>query len=115
MTHTFTHFCTTIVLIFAVAVFPTAAAGNGVPSYPNAVNKNAELPVGSPMFQLETNDSAATVDAWYGAHLPKSCTHQTAQGGAAKYACGNVNIMITPNHGKTLITHMSPMGGLFGH
>jgi len=113
MTRTAKHFSIAVALICAVAVFPAAAAGNGVPSYPNAVNKNADMPPGSPLFQLETADAAATVDAWYGAHLPKSCTHQTAQGGA-KYACGNVNIMITPDHGKTLITHMSSMGGLLG-
>ncbi|MBS0589983.1 MAG: hypothetical protein JSR65_05030 [Proteobacteria bacterium] len=113
MNRTSKRFSIVSAVIVAIAALPAAAANNGVPIYPNAVNKNAELPVGSPMFQLETADAAATVDAWYGAHLPKSCAHQTAQGGA-KYACGNVNIMITPNHGKTLITHMAS-GGMFGH
>jgi len=99
-------------LICVVAAPPASAASNGIPSYPNAVNKNPDLPPGSPLFQVETADAAATVDAWYGARLPKICTHQTAQGGA-KYACPNVNIMITPHDGKTLITQMAT-GGLFG-
>jgi hypothetical protein len=45
-------------------------------------------------------------------HLPKNCTHQTARGGA-KYACPGTNVMITPSHGKTLITHMASWIG--GH
>lgn len=74
----------------------------------------ADLPVGLPMFQLETADSPAEVDAWYGAHLPRNCRHESSQGGAT-YACGEVNIMTTTDHGKTLITHMSSMGGMLGH
>lgn len=113
MVHTALGTSIAIALICIVVTLPAAAAGNGVPSYPNAVNRNPDLPPGSPLFQLETADASAIVDAWYGAHLPKSCTHQTAQGGA-KYACPNVNIMITPHDGKTLITHLAS-GGLFGH
>ncbi|MBS0515075.1 MAG: hypothetical protein JSS16_06360 [Proteobacteria bacterium] len=115
MLHKFLSSLAPLLLASSVALLaPPASAAVAVPSYPNAVNKNPELPRGSPMFQLETADAASAVDAWYGAHLPKSCTHQTAQGGA-KYACPNASIMITPHDGKTLITHMSPMGGMFGH
>jgi hypothetical protein len=64
------------------------------------------------MMQLVTSDAVDKVDAWYGMHLPKNCTHQTARGGA-KYACPGTNVMITPSHGKTLITHMASWIG--GH
>jgi len=114
MIRNWVHRLTLVALFCAGFSLHAVAAGGGTPVYPNATNKNPELPIGSPMFQLETADAAATVDAWYGAHLPKGCTHQTAQGGA-KYACPGINIMITPNGGKTLITHMSPMGGMLGH
>jgi len=103
-----------VALVCAVAALPAFAAGNGVPSYPNGVNKLAGMPPSSGMVQLETADAVSKVDAWYGAHLPKNCTHETAQGGA-KYACPNVSIMIGPNQGKTLITHIPAMGGMSGH
>lgn len=114
MIHNLLRRSTVVALFCALFSLCAVAAADGTPVYPNATNKNPELPIGSPMFQLETNDAAAIVDAWYGAHLPKGCTHQTAQGGA-KYACPGINVMITPNGGKTLITHMSPMGGMLGH
>ena len=63
-----------------------ATAGSGLPAYPNAVNRNPDLPVGSPVFQLETTDAESTVDAWYGAHLAKSCRHEVANGPGSDHA-----------------------------
>jgi hypothetical protein len=99
-------------LTFAAATTPLLAADNSLPVYPNAASRLQGVPGGAGLAQYETPDSADKVDAWYGAHLPKTCTHETAQGGA-KYSCPGTNIMITPNKGKTVITHMASWIG--GH
>lgn len=101
-----------ILLIGAFAT-PLLAASESAPIYPGTANKTPGVPPGGPLSQLETTDPLSKVDAWYGEHLPKNCTHQTAQGGA-KYACPERNIMITVHDGKTLITYISSMGGIFG-
>ena len=99
--------CCAITCTVAIAAF----AAGGVPVYPNAANALAGMPANAGLMQLTTADPVAKVDAWYGANLPKNCTHQTARGGA-KYACPGTNIMITPSNGKTVITHMSSgLGG----
>lgn len=91
-----------------------AAAESGAPVYPGAANKTPDVQPGGPLSQLETSDSVSKVDAWYGNHLPKACSHETAKGGV-KYTCPGSNIMITPHDGKTLITYIASLGGLFGH
>jgi hypothetical protein len=101
-----------IALIFATATLPLRAAGNSTPVYPNAANRMRGVPAGVGLAQYETADPVDKVDAWYGAHLPKTCKHETAQGGA-KYACPGTNVMITPDKGKTVITHMA--AGIGGH
>lgn len=101
-----------LALACAAATLPVFAAGNAMPVYPNAASRLQGVPAGSGLAQYETADSADKVDAWYGAHLPKTCKHETAQGGA-KYACPGTNIMITPDKGKTVITHMASWIG--GH
>lgn len=108
------------VTIFAAALLgvfaspPVTAADSSMPVYPGAVNKTPDVPAGGPLSQIETSDPMIKVDAWYGSRLPKTCAHETAQGGA-KYACPGTNIMITPHDGKTLITYIASTGGLFGH
>ncbi|MFT3792563.1 MAG: hypothetical protein QM741_16200 [Rudaea sp.] len=102
-----------LVLLIGSAATPLLAAGESVPVYPGAANKTPGVPAGGPLSQLETADPVARVDAWYGERLPKNCAHQTAQG-SAKYACPDKNIMITPHDGKTLITYIASMGGMFG-
>ena len=82
------------------------AAENSVPVYPNAANRLQGVPAGAGLAQYETADSVDKVDGWYGAHLPKDCKHETAQGGA-KYACPGTNVMITPDKVKTVLTHMA--------
>jgi len=82
-------------------------------STPGATNKTPDVPAGGPLSRLETSDPVSKVDAWYGNRLPKECTHETAHDGA-KYACPGKNIMITPDDGKTLITYIASMGGMFG-
>ena len=103
-----------LIMLIGAAATPLLAAGEGVPVYPGTVNKTPSVPAGGPVSQLETADSVATVDAWYGERLPTSCVHQRAQGGA-KYACPDKNIMIGAHDGKTLITYIASMGGMFGH
>ena len=95
-----------VALTCAAATPPSLAADNSLPVYPNAANRMQGVPASAGLEQYETADSAGKVDAWYGAHLPKSCKHENAQGGA-KYACPGTNIMITPDKGKTVITHMA--------
>lgn len=95
-----------IALSYAAASLPLSAADNSLPVYPNAASRLQGVPAGAGLSQYETSDPADKVDAWYGAHLPKTCAHETARGGA-KYACPGTNIMITPDKGKTVITHMA--------
>lgn len=99
------------VLVGIAAAAPVFAA-DAIPTYPNATNNLQGVPANSGMTQLATPDAADKVDAWYGAHLPHTCKHETAKGGA-KYACPGTNIMITPSGGKTLITQMA--GWIGGH
>lgn len=101
-----------IVLICATTMATTFAANTAMPTYPSATNNLQGMPANSGMMQLVTSDAADKVDSWYGAHLPKTCKHETASGGA-KYACPGNNIMITPDKGKTVITHMASWIG--GH
>ena len=99
-------------LAFVITGLPLYAADNAVPVYPNASNRLQGVPGGAGLAQYETTDSVDKVDTWYGAHLPKTCKHETAKGGA-KYACPGTNVMITPDKGKTVITHMASWIG--GH
>jgi hypothetical protein len=93
-------------LILATTTTRSLAADNSLPVYPGATNRMQGVPAGAGLAQYETADPADKVDAWYGAHLPKTCKHETARGGA-KYACSGTSIMITPDRGKTVITHMA--------
>ena len=95
-----------VALTCTAVSLPSLAADNSPPVYPSAANRMPGVPARGGLEQYETADSADKVDAWYGAHLPKSCTHESAQGGA-KYACPGTNIMITPDKSKTVITHMA--------
>ena len=99
-------------ITLAATTLPLYAADNSVPVYPNAANRMQGVPAGAGLAQYETADSVDKVDRWYGAHLPQNCKHETAQGGA-KYACPGTNVMITPDKGKTVITHMA--AGIGGH
>lgn len=95
-----------IALTVVASTLPLRAADNAPPVYPNAADRIHGVPAGAGLAQYETADSVDKVDTWYGAHLPKTCKHETAQG-AAKYACPGTNVMITPDKGKTVITHMA--------
>lgn len=112
MTNRRPQYASLIALTFVAATLPLRAADNSVPVYPNAANRMQGVPAGAGLAQYETPDSVDKVDTWYGAHLPKTCKHETAQGGA-KYACPGTNVMITPDKGKTVITHMASWIG--GH
>lgn len=101
-----------VAVTYAAVTLPLFAADSSLPVYPNAGSRLHGMPSGSGLSQYETTDSTEKVDAWYGAHLPKACKHETAQGGA-KYACPGTNIMITPDKGMTVITHMASWVG--GH
>lgn len=95
-----------------------SAQMNGqMPLYPHGHNMNSDMPapppgMGVPMVQ-ETDDSVQTVDGWYAANAPKSCT-RTAASGAIKYACSSGSIMIY-NKGKTQIAFVPAMPSFMGH
>ena len=111
MTNRRSQYAFLVALTFVAATLPLRAADNSLPVYPNAANRMQGVPAGAGLAQYETDDSVEKVDTWYGAHLPKTCKHETAQGGA-KYGCPGTNVMITPDKGKTVITHMaSSIGG----
>lgn len=95
-----------VMLILAAAMPRVRAAESAEPIYPNAARRLQGVPGGAGLAQYETADPVGKVDAWYGAHLPKSCRHESAKGGA-KYACPGTNIMITSDKGKTVITQMA--------
>jgi hypothetical protein len=81
-----------------------AAEMNGkLPMYPNGRNLNqmpaSAVAAGVPMV-LETDDSLAVVDAWYGSNAT-GCA-RSAQSGGIKYQCQTGSIMIYVK-GKTQI------------
>ena len=94
------------VALIGLAMATCALAADTIPTYPNTTNNLQGVPANSGMTQLATSDTAEKVDAWYGAHLPKTCKRETAKGGF-KYTCPGTNVMITPSGGKTLITQMA--------
>lgn len=94
------------VALIGLAMATSAVGADSIPTYPNATNNLQGVPLNSGMTQLTTSDTAEKVDAWYGAHLPKTCKREAAKGGS-KYACPGTNVMITPNSGTTLITQMA--------
>ncbi len=91
----------TIVLALVTAMdgtlplYPHGAAAPGVDVPANA------LAQGVP-YQQTTSDSVPTVDQWYKANAPKSCSRMSAQG-AVKYSCPGGSIVIQ-THGGTIIS-----------
>ncbi len=67
---------------------------------------------GVPLVLL-TADSVATVDGWYGAHVSKACTRQTANGGV-KFACPDGSIMVYAHDGQTQVALIPPIAGMPG-
>jgi hypothetical protein len=92
----------TIVLAAEIAMdgtlplYPHGAPAAGMPAIP--VNALAQ---GVP-YQQTTSDSVDTVDRWYKANAPKSCTRMSSQG-AVKYSCPGGSIVIQ-KHGDTIIS-----------
>ncbi len=58
-------------------------------------------------YQQSTTDSVQTVDQWYKANAPKSCTRMAASGGV-RYSCPGGYIVIQ-THGGTLISFVPAM------
>lgn len=97
----------TIVLAAATAMdgsLPLYPHGSPAPGMPD-VPANA-LAQGVP-YQQTTSDSVATVDQWYKANAPKSCSRMSAQG-AVKYSCPGGSIVIQ-SHGGTIISFVPGM------
>ncbi len=67
---------------------------------------------GVPLVLL-TDDSVATVDGWYAAHVAKSCTRQAANGGG-KFACPGGSIMVYAHDGQTQVALIPPIAGIPG-
>lgn len=97
----------TMVLAAATAMdgtlplYPHGAPAPGMPDVP----ANA-LAQGVP-YQQSTSDSVQTVDQWYKANAPKSCSRMSAQG-AVKYSCSGGSIVIQ-KHGETIISFLPGM------
>ncbi len=90
---------------------PSTQSNGKLPIYPRGRNLN-DMPAsavaqGVPMV-LETDDSVATVDAWYKSHAPGSCARSTAAQGV-KYACPAGSVMIYAHEGKTQIAFVPAM------
>jgi len=97
------------VTLAALLLLAVAAGHDGpLPLYPHGapaagvgdIPANA-LAQGAP-YQQTTADSVDTVDRWYQANLPKSCSRMSASG-AVKYTCGSWAVVIQ-SHGGTLIS-----------
>jgi len=94
---------------------PAVAAGHDgqLPLYPHGspaagmsdIPSNA-LAQGVP-YQQSTTDSVQTVDQWYKANAPKSCSRMAASG-AVRYSCPGGYIVIQ-THGGTLISFVPAM------
>ncbi|HEY6485960.1 MAG TPA: hypothetical protein VIX83_06235 [Candidatus Cybelea sp.] len=77
-------------------LYPHGAPAHGLGDIPS----NA-LTQGVP-YQQTTNDSVQTVDQWYKANAPKSCS-RIAGSGAVQYKCSGGSIVIQ-NHDGTIIS-----------
>jgi hypothetical protein len=97
-----------ILLSAATPALASEVPMNGqLPMYPHAKLDPKEASItpgaiaqGVPLVLL-TDDTVHTVDAWYSAHVMKSCARQEASG-SVKYACPGGSIMIYM-HGQTQI------------
>jgi hypothetical protein len=94
-------------LIASIVLAAVAAMDGSLPLYPHGgPAPGVDVPAGALVqgvpYQQTTSDSVATVDQWYKAHLPKSCSRMSAQG-AVKYTCSGWAIVIQ-SHGGTIIS-----------
>ncbi len=96
----------TMVLAAATAMdgtLPLYPHGVPAPAFPNV--PASELAHGTE-YQQTTSDSVQTVDQWYRANAPKSCSRKIVQGAvkAVIYSCPGGRIFIQKHGGGTLVS-----------